>query len=66
MEDPKNIYRTCAKHASRPQTKYASWDPTKFINKWVKVGFTEKLTEKREHLWIKIIGVTRRERLYLG
>jgi uncharacterized protein YegJ (DUF2314 family) len=66
MEDPRNICHTCAKHSSRPQAKYASWDPTQFIGKWVKVGFTEKLTEKMEHLWVKIIEVAKEGKALLG
>jgi uncharacterized protein YegJ (DUF2314 family) len=66
MEDPRNIYRTCPKHSSRPQSKYASWDPAQFIDKWVKVGFKEELTEKTEHLWIKILAVTKEGKALLG
>jgi len=64
MEDLRNIYCTCTKHSSRPQAKYASWDPTQFIGKWVKVGFTEKLTERVEHLWVQILVVTKEGKLH--
>ncbi len=65
MEDPRNIYRTCPKHSSRPQAKYASWNPNDFVGKWIKVEFSEKGTDKKEHLWVKINAV-KEEGILLG
>lgn len=66
MEDPRNIFTTCPKHSSRPQSKYASWDPATFVGKWVKTEFTENLTGRKEHLWVKILEVIQDGKALLG
>jgi uncharacterized protein YegJ (DUF2314 family) len=56
-EDPRNVFITCSEHASRPQEKYALEPASNFLNKWVKACFEEIGTEKKEHLWIKVLTV---------
>jgi uncharacterized protein YegJ (DUF2314 family) len=57
MESQKNIFYTCAKHSAKPQAKYLTWDPSRFIGNYVKMCFQEPGTGKKEHLWIQITSI---------
>jgi uncharacterized protein YegJ (DUF2314 family) len=65
MENPRNIFTTCPKHSSRPQLKYLFWNPKEFLDKWIKMEFSEKSTGRKEHLWIKITAI-KEEKTLLG
>jgi uncharacterized protein YegJ (DUF2314 family) len=64
MESQKNIFYTCAKHSSKPQDKYLTWDPSRFIGNYVKMCFQEIGTGKKEHLWVRINSIKDKDTLY--
>jgi uncharacterized protein YegJ (DUF2314 family) len=64
VESPNNIYYTCGKHSSKPQDKYLTWDPNRFIGNHVKMCFLEIGTGKKEHLWIQINSIKDKDTLF--
>jgi uncharacterized protein YegJ (DUF2314 family) len=64
MESQENIFYTCGKHSSRPQTKYLTWDPSRFVGNFIKMCFQEIGTGKKEHLWVRINSIKDKETLY--
>lgn len=49
-----NIFVTCPAHASKPDASLHDLPIEAYVGRWVKVGFNERNTQRREHLWVRI------------
>lgn len=52
MESPRNVGLVCPEHSPKPG-KFKGQDPTIFLGKYVKLGFTTK-QGPIEHMWVKV------------
>jgi uncharacterized protein YegJ (DUF2314 family) len=63
MEDPNNILHLCPEHSSRPQDKFLTWDPDRFVGNYIKMVFSEIESGRKEHLWVLINHVKDKDTL---